>query len=73
MIGSLVVLLLIIAGIVSAFVIIDAKDSMTEDSTTTSTQSPEPEPAMNYSKKCSNAINADIIITITEFVVGNVN
>ena len=71
-IGSLVVLLLIIAGIVSAFVIIDAKDSVTEDSTTTSTQSPEPEPAKNYSKNCSNASNAEII-TITEFVFGNVN
>ena len=46
-------LLLIIAGIVSAFVIFASKDSVIENTTVTPSSTPtqSPEPAKNYSKK----------------------
>ena len=51
-------LLLIIAGIISAFVLVASQDSTTENtivttfSPPTTTHAPEPQPAKNYSKKC---------------------
>ena len=53
-IGSFAGLLLIIAGIVSAFVIVDSKNSAVENTTVTTsstpTPTPIPQPAENYSK-----------------------
>ena len=56
-------LLLIIAGIVSAFVIVASKDSVTENFTVTTSSTPtmptqSPEPAKNYSKKCITLYSA---------------
>ena len=50
-------LLLIIAGIISAFVLVASQDSTTENTIVTTfspptTHAPEPQPAKNYSKKC---------------------
>ena len=60
-IGSLVLFLLITAGIVSAFVLIASKDSMTETTTVTTSSTPistqPPEPTKNYSKKRSNCFS----------------
>ena len=52
-IGSLIGLLLLITGIVSALVIVASKDSVTENTTVTTSSTPtqSPEPAKNYSKK----------------------
>ena len=58
-IASLAGLLLIIAGIISAFIIVTSKDSIIDTTTVTTYPTPtsttkSPDPRKNFSKKCSS-------------------
>ena len=78
-IGSLAGLLLIIAGIVSAFVIVDSKNSAVENTTVTTsstpTPTPIPQPAENYSKNIVTVLFCLCVVYVfsSRYIDRNVN